>query len=264
MHKKIIMIVGHGSRKKESNAAFESFVQKFRERMPEQNIRIAYVELAEPALKLALEKVAYETEEITVLPLFLLTAGHIKHDIVGAIEQLKKDFPRVKFILASALGLHKNMIELTFKRLTESAQNLSAAPLKTSILMIGRGSSDTGANSDFCKLVRMIEEQMPYDRIAYCFMAIVRPKVEEALERLIAENPQAILIQPYLIFDGVLYQRLQDMVEKYTVLHPEIFFRLSSVLGEDALIFDTLEKRLLDAQSGKELELCVSCGGVIV
>jgi len=262
VNKKIILAVGHGSRIAESNKYFETFVEHFHQRIPEQKICIGYVELAEPKLKDALEKAASKANEIIVLPLFLLTAGHIKHDVLDTVSEVHQNFPSVKFTVASALGLHTNMVKLVHKRLKESAALLPKEITKTSVLMIGRGSSDKGANSDFCKLVRLVEEDMPYDRIAYCFMAVVKPKVEEVLERLIQEKPDAILVHPYLIFSGVLYERLEVLIKKYTQQHPDIHIQLTPTLGEDQLIFNVFEKRLSDAQAGQTMSLCESCGGV--
>ena len=262
MDKKIILVVGHGSRVAESNKHFESFVEHFHQRIPNEEIVVGYVELTQPKLKEALEGAAKKAAEIIVLPLFLLTAGHIKHDVCETIEEVKNNFPTVKFTLATALGLHEKMIQLINKRIHEAAQDLPENLKKISLLMIGRGSSDKGANSDFCKLVRLIEEDMPYNRIDYAFMAVVKPKVEEVLQRLIDEKPEAILVHPYLIFSGVLHERMKRLVEKYAQQYPEIHFRITETLGEDELIFDVFEKRLLDAQAGKEMHLCESCGGV--
>ncbi len=262
MDKKIILVVGHGSRMAESNKHFENFVKHFHQRIPNEEIVVGYVELAQPQLKEALEGAAKKAAGIIVLPLFLLTAGHIKHDICEAIKDTKNNFPNVKFTLATALGLHEKMIQLVHKRMRQAAQSLPENITKTSVLMIGRGSSDKGANSDFCKLVRLIEEDMSYPRIDYCFMAVVKPEVEEVLQRLIDEKPEAILVHPYLIFSGVLHERIKNLVEKYAQQYPEIHFRITETLGEDELIFDVFEKRLLDAQAGKEMHLCESCGGV--
>lgn len=263
MSKNIVLVVGHGSRVQRSNADFENFIREFQKRIPERDVKISYVELAQPNFKNALEQASSESEKITVLPLFLLTAGHIKHDIINAVESARQKFPEVKFRVASALGVHDNMAQVVHKRLKESAVMLPKKNLKTSVLMIGRGSSDPDANSDFCKIVRLVEETMSYNRIAYCFIAVVRPKIEEVLKRLIQEKPDAVLIQPYLIFPGLLFERLTALVKQYAQAHPDISFQLASTLGEDEFIFDVFEKRLLDAKVAQEKALCESCGGLL-
>lgn len=256
--KKAVLIVGHGSRVKQSNTEFELFVDRFKQNTSEYEIFYAYVELAEPDLKTALHQVASSFNEIIIVPFFLFAAGHVKNDLPLAVAEARKSFPQVKFRVAAGLGVHPNMVRLTAIRIEETVQQLNKKNEKTSVLMIGRGSSDPDANSDFCKLVRMLEETSPYAKIDYCFIAMVKPKVEQALERLVRDAPEAIILQPYLLFPGRLVQQIEELVLPYAQRYPWISFKVSKTLGEDPLIFDLLKERINDVYGGKPLP-CDTC-----
>lgn len=249
--KKIILMVGHGSRVERSNQEFEAFVHNFEGCFTEHEFRHGYVELARPLLKDALDEAASRADEVLVLPLFLLTAGHIKQDISGAVDTARDKFPQVIFHLAGALGVHSNMIQLVAKRLEAAARGLNGTKKQAAVLMIGRGSSDLLATSDFYKIAHLVQENTDYGRVACSFIAVVDPEVQEVLEELIQKNPKIIILQPYLLFHGLLVNRLKELIARYSKLYPHISIRLSRPLGEDSLIFDVLKERVSDVARTK-------------
>ena len=257
--KKIVIIVGHGSRVQQANQEFEAFVDQFRQQLPEYQIFPAYIELAQPDLKTALEEAASRVNEVIVLPFFLFAAGHVKNDLPLAVAEVRRKFPLVKFHVATALGVHPNMVKVVAERLQEAAQPLNKKNEKTAVLMIGRGSSDPDANSDFCKLVRLVEETSPYARMDSCFMAIVKPKVEESLDRLARDAHEAIILQPYLLFPGRLMQQLEEIAARYAERYPWIAIKVAKTLGEDLLIFDLLKERIREMEHGKNPLPCDTC-----
>lgn len=242
--RKLILVVGHGSRIHQANSDFEAFVERFRDSVPESQIRFGYIELAEPLLEKALEGAANEADEVIVLPLFLFAAGHVKQDIPSAVQEAREKFPHVRFHIAPPLGVHPHMIRLVLKRLSESGVELGQAHSQTVVVMVGRGSSDPDANGDFYKLVRILEETSSYARVVPCFVAITRPWLPETLEYVARENPKAILIQPYLFFPGKLVHRIENEARDFSKRCPEISVRISSLLGEDPLIFELLKERI--------------------
>lgn len=242
--RKLILIVGHGSRIHQANSDFEAFVERFRNYVPEFQIRFGYIELAEPLLEKALENAANEADEIIVLPLFLFAAGHVKQDIPSAVQEAREKFPHVRFLIAPPLGVHPSMIRLVLKRLNESRIEFEQAHSQTTVVMVGRGSSDSDANGNFYKLTRILEEASPYAQVVPCFVAITRPRLPETLERVARENPKAILIQPYLLFPGRLVHQIENEAREFSKRYPQISVRISLPLGEDPIIFELLKERI--------------------
>jgi sirohydrochlorin ferrochelatase/(2Fe-2S) ferredoxin len=256
--KKAVIIVGHGSRVQEANTEFERLVERFKQQVDEYEIFYAYVELAQPDLRTALQQTASFFNEVIIVPFFLFAAGHVKNDVPLAVAEAREKSPHVKFRVAMALGVHPNMARLTAARVEETARPLNKKHERISVLMVGRGSSDPDANSDFCKLVRIVEESSNYAKVDYSFIAIVKPKVEQALERLIRYNPEAIILQPYLLFPGRLVQQLEEITAGYVKQYPWMTIKVSKTLGEDPLIFDLIKERINDVYGGKPL-CCDAC-----
>ena len=246
----MIVVVGHGSRVARSNEMFEEFVEGFRCHTGLSNVRVGYVELAQPTLTAALFKAAETAEEILVLPLFLLTAGHVKHDIPRAVEAVRRRYPAVRVKIAESLGIHPGIVQLVVRRLEQARERLREPCPHPSVLMIGRGCSDTNANGNFCKIVRLVEEAAAVERMAYGFIAVVRPTVPQAVDRLVREGPPAVILQPYLLFPGRLVEDLQSLVDRYRREYPGIQFVLSGTLGIEPVLFDVLQERLAELKRG--------------
>ncbi|MDR4504353.1 MAG: sirohydrochlorin chelatase [Candidatus Scalindua sp.] len=244
MPKNIVIVVGHGSRVQKSNDAFEHFVEQFARRAPDYDFRTAFVELAKPGLRDALHDALACAEEVSVLPLFLLTAEHIKHDIVDVVNETMDTFRDKKIYLSQAMGVDHKMVDLVNKRIVQVCAVHAIDTSDAAVLMIGRGSSDPDATSDFCKLVRLVTEKADYKRVGHGFIAMAKPSVEETLNHLIKEGYRSILLEPYLIFNGLLFQRLGVLVNRYAQNFPDLTIKLATTLGEDPLFFDLFEHRL--------------------
>lgn len=255
--RKTIVVVGHGSRVERANRDFERFVEMFGTFLPGHNIKHAYVELAKPVLNEVLDEVGPVSDEVIVMPLFLFSAGHVKNDIPLMVNGARNSFPKTRFYVALPVGVHPNMVSLISKRIGGVVEKNDKE--KTAVLIVGRGSNDPDANSDFCKLVRLFEETSGYGRVVYSYVGIVKPNVEEALERLVREQVKTIIIQPYLLFSGRLIQKLEEMVDRYTKLYPWIQMKISNTMGEDELIFGLLQERMDGARTQNKPLPCDNC-----
>src|SRR5579883_2305915 len=102
----IVIIVGHGSRDAPANQEFEQLVAQYQARRPDLELRYGYVELAQPALADALANIPPDAKEVTLLPLFLFAAGHVKNDVPLALATARRQHPQVQFRAARALGVH--------------------------------------------------------------------------------------------------------------------------------------------------------------
>lgn len=242
--KNTLLVVGHGSREAKANKGFEDFVQNFQKHVPDEKVSFGYLEIASPTLPEALESVARESETVTILPLFLFSAGHVKNDLPAAVQEIQKKFPNVQFSTAPALGANPLMLKLLSKRTDEAAAALSAPKSKTILIVIGRGASDSEANEDFCKLVRMFEESSGFSSVKICYCAMSKPFLEETLNHAAAGRPEAILIQPYLLFPGKLIQKIEEEAGIFSKKHSGIQIRVGKSLGEDESIFELLKEKV--------------------
>lgn len=240
----MVLMVGHGSRDAPANDEFMELVGRYQARRPELEVRHGYVELAEPALADALAAIPSGCQEVTLLPVFLFAAGHVKRDIPRALADIGRRRPEVRFAAAGAIGVHRAMAELAVERAAEVADLSAAAAARTAVIVVGRGASDADANGDFCKLTRLIGETKPFSWVIPSFMGVTRPRFEETLEFVACSRPERILVIPYLLFAGRLLNQLRDQVAAFGARQATIEMALAPQLGVHERLLTVLDERL--------------------
>ena len=254
-----VLLIGHGSREPASNAEFEAIASAYRLARPELRVETAYVELARPLLAEALALLAAEVARITVVPVFLFAAGHVKNDVPLAIAEARRAHPRCQISAAPALGVHPELAALAFQRASVCLPEVDAARAKTLVLVVGRGSSDPDANGDFCKMARLIGEGRGLMQVVPTFIGITGPRVEDSLELVARMRPDRLVVLPYLLFAGRLVARLQTQVETFRARYPWIHCELAPHLGNDERLLTLLDERVLQARSGAVNLACDGC-----
>ena len=253
-----VVIVGHGSRYPQANLQFEELVNRFRALRPELDISHGYVELASPSLEQALAASAARNTHVVTVPLFLFSAGHLKNDIPLALAAARLRHPQVVFSAARELGIHTSLLELAFER---TAPFLAApnSAVKNAAIMVGRGSSDPDANSEFSKFVRLFGEGRPFTWVMPSFIGITRPSFEETVELVGRSRPDRIIVIPYFLFVGRLYEKLASQVAAYSQRNPWIRMELTPCLGPDVKVLEVLSERAHEALEGSHPLPCDTC-----
>lgn len=114
---KFLLIIAHGSRRVVSNQEIYQLTQQL-QNMPSQfqQIRCAFLELAEPSIPDALEQcVQAGAQEIVILPYFLSAGRHVAEDIPEAVHSKQLVYPEVKMTLAPYIGQAPQLVELLLK-----------------------------------------------------------------------------------------------------------------------------------------------------
>ena len=241
---KSLLVVGHGSREAKANEGFEGFVRNFQKHVPGNKVSFGYLEIASPTLTESLENAARESESVTLLPLFLFSAGHVKNDLPVAVREVQKKFPNVQFNTAPALGANPLMLKLLSKRVDEAALSFAAPREKIVLIIIGRGASDPEANEEFLKLVGMFEKSSRFFHVEICYCAMSKPFLEETLDRIAPERPEAVLIQPYLLFPGKLIRKIEEQAALFSKKNLGIQIKVGGCLGEDKFLFELLKEKV--------------------
>jgi sirohydrochlorin cobaltochelatase len=254
-----VLLVGHGSRESASNAEFEAIASAYRLARPELRVETAYIELAEPLIAEALARLAAEMPHVTVVPVFLFAAGHVKNDLPLAIAEARRAHPRCHIDAAPALGVHPALAELAFQRAAPCLPEDPAARAKTLVLVVGRGSSDPDANGDFCKLSRLIGEGRGLMQVVPTFIGITQPRVEDSLELVARMRPDRLVVLPYLLFAGRLVARLQTQIAAFVSRYPWIPTQLAPHLGIHERLLTLIDERVVQARSGAVNLACDSC-----
>jgi sirohydrochlorin ferrochelatase len=234
-----LLIVGHGTRDPEGRAEFLATVEAIAALSPGAMVEPCFLELAEPTISAAIERLVERgvSETLTVVPLLLFAAGHAKSDIPSAVAAATAKHPRLRVAQAAPLGCHPALVELSKRRYLEAVQDLPAAPAsETLLLFVGRGSQDPGANAELARFARLRFEACPVGWLETCYTAMAEPSLERALP-LVARLPfRRVVVQPHLLFRGELLARIRETVARFAAEERQIEWVVAPHLGPDKLV----------------------------
>ena len=176
-----ILLVGHGSRHLAGNTEIEAFTNQWRERHPQWNIEVCFIEFADVLLDAGFDNAAKKASRVIVVPLILNAAGHVKMEIPAHLTEARKRHPEVEFIFTPHLGAGDPVLSIIKRELREAMLQLDVPDPKTSgIILLGRGSSDRVANGEVAKMARWLYEESEHDQIDIAFTGITHPRLESA------------------------------------------------------------------------------------
>lgn len=246
-----ILLVGHGSREESGNQEIQDFVEQWRARRADWRIQVCFIEFASPSLNEGLIQAARSSRRVLVLPLILNAAGHVKMEIPEAIEHAREKCPGVDILLAPHLTACDPILAILKRRLRLAMNSLDMPdPTTTGVILLGRGSSDRGANGEMAKMARWLWEEGHHELVDMAFTGITWPRLERVVQRQVLLGMRQIVVLPYYLYTGVLMERIRRQVEHLRGQYPHIRFECTSHFGLEKEIFDLLEQRIADLHAG--------------
>lgn len=256
-----ILLVAHGSRGREGNKETINFAAQWREQHPEWRIEVCFIEHADVLLDVGLDRAAHGAIKVLILPLILNAAGHVKMELPAAVDNARQRHPGVTFAVTRHLGMGREIFTVLQRQLGRLMKWLAMPdPQTTGVILLGRGSSDAGANGELAKMARWIYEDNDHELVDLAFTGITWPRLESVVQRQARLGMMQIAIVPIYLFTGVLIERIQAQVERLRQQYPQIAFTLGSHFGFDPGIFALLDARVADdaLPEGQMLE-CDGC-----
>ncbi len=223
---------------------------------PDVASELGFIELADPAVSVAIDRLVAGGERCVVaVPMVLLAAGHLKNDGPAALSEARARHPATRFTYARDLGIHPAVLQVAEDRIAESRSRL---PGESAVVLVGRGSTDPDANSDLYKVSRLISDSRGLETVEPAFVSLAPPSVTEALERCAALGAKRVVVAPYFLFNGRLVDRIHDQA-----LHwgqdtgtPVV---VADVLGVDPRLAGLVLERYRRAVDGQEPMSCDCC-----
>lgn len=246
-----VLLIGHGSRRAAGVAEFQRLAEQLQQALPERTCLAGFLELMEPSAAACLEKLRRQGfQNITVLPLLLLAAGHIKNDLPALLSTFQEKYPEMRITLSADLGIHPHLLQVARERIesAESAFGLDYERAQTLLMVVGRGSSDTDANSNISKITRLLWETLGFAWAETAYLSVTAPLLGNALEFTHRLGLPRVLILPYLLFNGRLVEQLQEAVFDYQAQHPDTAAVVAPYLNAHPLVVATLVERLAQAE----------------
>ena len=240
-----LLLVGHGSRNRDGNKEILHFAAQWRERHPDWRIEVCFIEHAEVLLDDGLDRAAKNSRQVVVIPFILNAAGHVKMELPAALEAARLRHPGIDFAVTRHLGMGREIFAVLQGQLDRLMKMLAMPdPQTTGVILLGRGSSDAGANGELAKMVRWVFEANDHELVDLAFTSITWPRLETVIQRQVRLGMTQICVVPVYLFTGVLIERIKGQIERLQSQYPQVAFALGTHFGFDQGIFDLLDRKV--------------------
>lgn len=247
--------MGHGTKSRDGAEQFRELVAMYRERSSHE-VTGGFIELADPEMTEEMDALlAQELEEIVVVPVILLPAGHLKDDGPRLVLHARSK-SSTKITYASELGIQPQLLSIVADRVHETRGTLMGE--NPAVLLVGRGSSDADANSDLFKISRLLSEVHGLGQVQPAFVSLAAPSVAEGLDVLGALGASDIVVAPYFLFQGVLLDRIAQQSLQWSSQY-DVSVQLAREMGPDRRILEALDYRVSEALGKTVRTSCDLC-----
>jgi sirohydrochlorin ferrochelatase len=178
--------VAHGSRNPAAQQTVEALLDAVQECRPELDVRVAYVELAEPDIPAVL---AQTGPDAVVVPLLLSRGYHVAVDI-------GRTAVAVGARVAAPLGPAPALAAALADRLTEAG-----TPPDAPVVLAAAGSSDPAAVLDVEAQALLLAE-LRGTPVAPAYASAQSPTVHDAVADLLDRHRGPVAVAPYLLAPG--------------------------------------------------------------
>ena len=248
-----LLIAGHGTADDDGADQFRRFAARGGRR-PGAAVAGGFIELSPPPLGEAVTAlVADGARRIAAVPLMLVAAGHAKGDIPAALARERLRNPGLSIAYGRPLGAHPTILALLRERLA------AASPTPdTTVLLVGRGSSDPDANAEVARAARLLAETTDVAGVEYAFISLATPGVPAGLDRCAALGATRIVVLPYFLFTGVLPRRVVRQADAWAAAH-DLPVQTAELIGDCDGLADLVLERYAEAVRGDVRMNCDAC-----
>lgn len=249
-----VLLVGHGTR--EPSGIEQTLVLS---RLVEAHLRgrgfrgefaLAFLELAQPDIAAALQAMRpARLRRLIVAPLMLFAAGHVRRDIPQQVEAAFTGGPRPDVHYLDAFNDDPAVLRLSLRREQETGTPPGREDSEdaTFYLFVARGNRDAEA---LAMTRRVLEVRARLSRRRHygpAYLALAAPSLDEALDQAAHGPWRRVIVQPHLLFRGLLEQELRLKVARRAEDRADIAWVVTDVLGPDPTLAESLADRILAA-----------------
>jgi sirohydrochlorin cobaltochelatase len=253
-----LLVIGHGTKSEQGVAQFADLVDAVRRQSPAADVEGGFLELAPPPIQDAVATlVAAGHHRIDVVPLVLVAAGHSKGDIPAALEREKLRHPALAFRYGRPLGPHPSLLAVAEQRL-EAVVRRELWP-ETAVVLVGRGASDPDANAEIAKVARLLLEGRAIGTVETAFVSLAQPSVPAGLDRALRLGYRRVVVLPWLLFAGVLPDRIVAQAEQWAGSHPDVEVHAGGLIGPGQELAAVVRERWAEIDGGDLRMNCDTC-----
>jgi len=257
-----IMICGHGSRDRGAVSEFNQLAVRIKERLPNHRVESGFLEFATPVIRTGLDKLRDAgAKKIVCLPGMLFAAGHVKNDLPSEVNNYAAENDDLDMVFAADLGIDARLLDAAKQRVEEAldAAGNDVAREDTLLLVVGRGTNDSDANSNVAKVTRMLWEGLQVGWAETAYSGVAYPLVDQALARVTKMGFKRIVVFPYFLFSGILVTRIYNWADEAAAANPDVELLKASYLNDHPRVIDAFIGRMEDALNGAGVMNCQLC-----
>ena len=262
MSKVGVMICGHGSRDVNAVDEFDAVARGVRERLPRYQVESGFLEFATPIIRDGLDRLHEAGHDLVLaVPGMLFAAGHAKNDIPSVLRTYEAGHPGMEIRYARELGIDPKMLKAAGDRIRQALDRVDGdVPLHdTMLVVVGRGTSDSDANSNINKVMRLLWEGFGFGWGEVCYSGVTFPLVEPGLQHAARLGYRRIVVFPYFLFTGILVKRIYAHTDRVAAQHPEIEFVKAGYLNDHPMVLDAFTDRVGEILNGENNMNCKLC-----
>ncbi len=257
-----LMICGHGSRDEGAVTEFNTLAGHLKERLPDYDVESGFLEFASPVLRTGLDKLKERgAERILCLPGMLFAAGHVKNDLPSEVNEFAAQNPDIDVRYGRELGIDRRLLKAAAMRIEEAEEAAATKIVRedTLLMVVGRGTNDSDANSNVCKVARMLWEGMGFGWAEVSYSGVAYPLVDAGLAHAVKLGYKRIIVFPYFLFTGILVRRIYDWADDAQANHPDIEILKAGYLNDHPMLLETFADRVGEMLSGENVMNCQLC-----
>ncbi len=195
MSRPALVAVAHGSSHPSATATVTALARQVTRLVPVIDLRLAFVQHAEPSLPSAL---AAAGRNAVIVPLLLSTGYHLTTDIAAAASPL--DGPA--WPLAGPLGPDHLLVTALVHRLAEAG-----APKDAAVVLAAAGSADPKAAEQVAAQALLLSEELAVP-VTVGYAAAGHPSVRTAIACLRVSTGRPVAVASYLLAPGHFHDQL--------------------------------------------------------
>lgn len=257
-----IMICGHGSHDDGAVEEFNKLANHMRERLPQYNVESGFLEFATPVIRTGIKKLIERgAKKIICVPGMLSAAGHVENDLPSEINNFAALHPDIEFIFGRDLAIDPQLLKAARDRIEEcEATAATKVDRKETLLMVvGRGTNDSDANSNVHKVARMLWEGMGFGWAEVSYSGVAYPLVDEGMKHAMKLGYKRVIVFPYFLFTGILVRRIYAWADEAAAANPDVEVLNASHLNDHTQLLDCFVDRIEEALDGSNAMNCLLC-----
>jgi sirohydrochlorin ferrochelatase len=188
-----LLAVAHGSKDPAAQETVGVLARQIRRLAPVLDVRVAFVQHAEPSLHAELAAAGGHT---VIVPLLLSTGYHLRTDIANAATAAGAQ-------VADRLGPDLLLVTALAGRLAQAG-----VPDGTPVVLAAAGSSDPAAEADVQEQAVLLAERLAVP-VVPAYAAAGRPRVPAAVADLRERTGKPVAVATYLLFPGHFHDQLR-------------------------------------------------------